>query len=194
MPLKELTEAVLAQARARSREEVERSRASAAEAVAAAGETARRRAAEAVAAATAQAAREEDRARGARERERRLTLLAEKNRQLDLLFAELAARFAALPAAEKDALYRQELASLALGGSVVKVPAGRARAFAALLPPGVPGGVPSGVKVEEDPALPDGFVVESASSRLDRTEATRLREAREELSAEAASLLFPEKR
>ena len=79
-------------------------------------------------------------------------------------------------------LYRRELAGIDLQGAGLRVPRGAKADFEAL--------VGRRARVEEDPALQAGYVVQRSDFRLDRSLAARLEEIRTELRTRVAELLF----
>jgi vacuolar-type H+-ATPase subunit E/Vma4 len=129
-----------------------------------------------------QAAREREQALAALEREQRLETLAAKNTLLERAFARAAEGFRALPLDRLRALYRGELAAIDLEGASLRVPRGAKAEFEAL--------VAGRAKVEEDPALPAGYIVQRSDFRLDMSLAARLEGIRAELRPRIAELLF----
>lgn len=145
-------------------------------------ELAGRAAAEALEQARLQAAREREQELAALEREQRLAVLSAKNNLLEQAFAKAAESFRALPLERLSALYRGELAAIDLEGASLQVPRGQKAQFEAL--------VARRAKVEEDPALQAGYIVQRSDYRLDRSLAARLEEIRTELRTRVAELLF----
>jgi V/A-type H+-transporting ATPase subunit E len=147
-----------------------------------AAEMAARAAAEAVEQARLQAAREREQELAALEREQRLEILAAKNNLLEQAFAKAAESFRALPPDRLRTLYRGELAAIDLEGASLRVPRGLKAEFEAL--------VAGRARVEEDPELQAGYIVQRSDFRLDRSLAARLEEIRTELRTRVAELLF----
>ena len=145
-------------------------------------EMAGRAAAEAVEQARLQAAQEREQELAALEREQRLETLAAKNNLLERAFAKAADSFRALPPDRLRALYLGELAAIDLEGASLRVPRGLKAEFEAL--------AAGRARVEEDPALQAGYIVQRSDFRLDRSLAARLEEIRTELRTRVAELLF----
>jgi vacuolar-type H+-ATPase subunit E/Vma4 len=129
-----------------------------------------------------QAAGEREQALAALEREQRLEVLAAKNSLLDRAFAKAAESFRALPMDRLRELYRSELAAIDLREASLRVPRGAKAEFEALA-----GGR---ARVEEDHALPAGYIVLGSNFRLDMSLAARLEQIRAEQRSRVAELLF----
>jgi vacuolar-type H+-ATPase subunit E/Vma4 len=177
-----LKKAVLDSARREAGELVAQARAAAEQDGKQAAEQAKRVAADTLEKARGQAAREREQALAALEREQRQEVLAAKNGLLDRAFAKAAADFRALPMEHLREIYRRELAGIDLQGAALRVPRGAKADFEALV-----GGK---ARVEEDPAVQAGYVVQSADFRLDRSLDARLEDIRAELRPGVAELLF----
>ncbi len=177
-----LKNAVLEKARRDADQLVTQARAAADQEARQAEEQSRRAAAAILEQARLQAAREREQALAALEREQRLEILAAKNQHLERAFARAADAFRTLPRERLRELYKAELAGLDLKSASLLVPRGAKAEFEAL--------VAGRAKVEEDPALPAGYVVVRSDFRLDRSLAARLEEIRTELRTMVAALLF----
>lgn len=177
-----LKKAVLDAARGEAERLIAQARAAAQSAHKQATEQAERAAAARLEQARQQAAQEHLQALAVRERENRLETLAAKNRLLEQAFARAADAFRALPLEGLKELYRRELAAIDLQEAVLRVPRGTRAEFEAL--------ASKRCRVEEDPSLEAGYVVERKDFRLDRSLAARLDEIRGRLRPQVAGLLF----
>jgi V/A-type H+-transporting ATPase subunit E len=177
-----LKKAVLEAARGEAEGIIVRARADAESGLKQATELAEREAAAHLEQARLQAEQERRQALAARERENRLETLQAKNRLLEQAFTRAAEAFRALPMDGLKELYRRELAAVDLQDATVRVPRNTKADFEAL--------TDKRCRVEEDPALEAGYIVERRDFRLDRSLAARLQEIRSELRPRVAGLLF----